>query len=74
MNTKSIADYAGGGTPRYEQRKKSRNLAITDIAWQGLKDLATVKGLSLAEFLEQIGRGKFDVQVIDSEIDHKDAA
>ena len=46
-------------TPRkafWGQRKKSRDIALTDEAVSGLDELAKARGLSRAELVERIGR------------------
>ncbi|NJM74169.1 MAG: hypothetical protein HC862_31100 [Scytonema sp. RU_4_4] len=57
VNPKSIENLQPGGQPRYDQPKRARNVSTTDTAWAGLKELADERELSLAELLEQIGRG-----------------
>ena len=46
-------------TPRkafWGQRKRSRDIALTDDAVKGLDELAKARGLSRAELVERIGR------------------
>lgn len=46
-------------TPRkafWGQRKRSRDIALTDEAVAGLDELAKARGLSRAELVERIGR------------------
>ncbi|HAZ46393.1 MAG TPA: hypothetical protein DDW76_34010 [Cyanobacteria bacterium UBA11369] len=47
-----------GGQPRYEEPKKQRNIQVTSVGWDGIRALASERGLSLNELIEQIGRGK----------------
>ena len=48
--------------PEYGEKKRSRGIALTDTGTEGLKALARQRSLSLAEFLERIGRGQIRVE------------
>jgi hypothetical protein len=51
-----------GSKPRYGEKKKRRNVLVTDPGWEEVKAIAKEKfGLSISELVEQIGRGKFEV-------------
>lgn len=43
---------------KYEERKLPRKLRMTETGWEGLRSIAASHGISIAELLEQIGRGK----------------
>ena len=62
VNPKSLQNLQPGGMARYEQPKRARNVSTTDKAWSGLKELADERQLSLAEFLERLGRGIIRLQ------------
>lgn len=52
----SLENLQSGSLPRHGEPKRPRNVSTTDTAWSGLKELAEARNLSLAEFLELIGR------------------
>lgn len=45
------------GRPRlYSEPKTTHSIKATNTAWNGLKRLAAVSGLSLSEYLEYLGK------------------
>jgi hypothetical protein len=58
VHEKSLNNLATGSKPKHGTPKRPRNVSLTDDGWLGLKKLALENELSLAEFLELIGRGK----------------
>ena len=58
-----------GTKPRYEERKKKRNLTVTDTAWCNAKEsIKQTLGVSVSEAIELIGRGEFKI-IKNDEID-----
>ena len=51
----------GGGKPRYRERKKQRNISVSQQGWEGFHELAKSQGLSLSEMIEKLGRGEFEL-------------
>jgi len=53
----------GGNKLRYEQPKKRRNISLTDEGWDKCRQLSKQNfGLSVSEFMEQLGRGDIDLE------------
>ena len=54
----------GRRKPKYEQSKKQRSVALTDDGWSKCREeIKSTLGLSVSEFLEQIGRG--EIKIVD---------
>lgn len=62
------SEYSPGENPRsqenlqprqtiYDEAKKSREITVTPIGWDGFKAIAKDMGLSASELVERIGRG-----------------
>ncbi len=62
VNPVSLENLHPGSEPRHGEPKRPRNVSVTDTGWRNLKQQAQSRGLSLAEFLELIGRGELQVQ------------
>ncbi|WP_414589206.1 hypothetical protein [Scytonema sp. PCC 10023] len=62
VNPVSLENLQPGSEPRHGEPKRPRNVSVTDTGWRCLKQQAQSRGLSLAEFLELIGRGQLKVQ------------
>ena len=58
VQPKSLLNLTNGSKPKHGTPKRPRNVSLTDDGWLGLKNLASENELSLAEFLELIGRKK----------------
>ena len=55
----------GGNKLRYEQPKKRRCISLTDEGWDKCRELVKQNfGLSVSEFMEQLGRGEIDLEVL----------
>lgn len=55
----------GGNKLRYEQPKKRRSISLTDEGWDKCRQLTKENfGLSVSEFMEQLGRGEIDLEVL----------
>lgn len=61
VHENSLNNLATGSKPKHGTPKRPRNVSLTDDGWLGLKKLAFENQLSLAEFLELIGRGKISI-------------
>ncbi len=46
----------GACSTMYDERKKARNVSITDTAWEAFKQKAKTYGISASELIERIGR------------------
>jgi len=57
INPRSLANLKPGSEPEYGEAKKRRTIAVTDIGYQGLQELAHLCGCSVSEYLERLGRG-----------------
>lgn len=62
INPISLKNLEVGSKPKHGTPKRPRSVSLTDDGWQGLKDLAKERNISLAEFLELIGRGKITLK------------
>lgn len=52
----------GRRKPKYEQSKKQRSVSLTDAGWSKCREeIKSTLGLSVSEFLEQIGRGEIKI-------------
>jgi len=45
----------------YGEAKKSRRLSVTETGWSNVQSVVMGLGMSVSEFLEQLGRGKLAV-------------
>ncbi len=55
----------GGNKLRYEQPKKRRCISLTDEGWDKCRQLIKQNfDLSVSEFMEQLGRGEIDLEVL----------
>ncbi len=51
-----------GNKAKYNQPKRQRSVSLTDEGWSLCKnEIKTALGLSVSEFLEQIGRGEIKI-------------
>lgn len=52
----------GGRVALYGERKKPRQISLTNTGWEGLDRLSEVHGSSRSDFLEQLGRGNITLK------------
>jgi predicted DNA-binding ribbon-helix-helix protein len=52
----------GRRPPKWGEVKELRDIEIAVGAWENLKKLAHIRGVSLSEFLELIGRGHYRLE------------
>jgi hypothetical protein len=45
----------------YEEPKKRHEVMVTPEGWEGFKALASDRGLSASELIEQLGRGLIEI-------------
>ncbi len=45
----------------YEEPKKRHEVMVTPEGWEGFKALASGRGLSASELIEQLGRGLIEI-------------
>ena len=64
VHKNSLNNLSTGSKPKHGAPKRPRNVSLTDDGWLGLKKLALENELSLAEFLELIGRKKISISTI----------
>lgn len=58
----SLKNLTHEGRPlTYGEPKKSRRLSVTETGWNNVQSVADGLGISVSEFLEQLGRGKLAV-------------
>lgn len=58
----SLKNLTHNGRPlAYGEPKKSRRLSVTETGWSSIQSVAVGLGISVSEFLEQVGRGKLAV-------------
>lgn len=68
VHPNSLANLRPGREQKYAEAKKRRHLTLTDTGWIAVKELAQQKfGMSVSEFLEQVGRGNFKILSRDEE-------
>ena len=72
----SLKNLTHEGRPlEYAEPKKTRSLSVTESGWMGAKTLINSMGMSVSEFLEELGRGQVtvirtqDLEVIEDVID-----
>jgi hypothetical protein len=56
-NSRENLTYHEGRPTVYEERKKRREVLVTETGWEGFKQAAQSAGCSASEFVERIGRG-----------------
>jgi hypothetical protein len=62
INPQSLSNLTRDGRPqKYDEPKKDKRLTITETGWNGAKTLIESMGMSVSEFMEQLGRGQITV-------------
>ena len=67
VHPNSLANLSGRPQAYLDEKKKRRNLTVTDTGWEGAQAMVRKAGCaSVSEFLEKLGRGQIDFKLLES--------
>ncbi len=67
IHPNSLANLTGRPQAYLDEKKKRRNLTVTDTGWEGAQPIVRKAGCaSVSEFIEKLGRGQIDFKLLES--------
>jgi hypothetical protein len=73
-NPRSLENLTHEGRPlEYNEAKKVRRLTVTESGWTSAQDLIKAMGMSVSQFIEELGRGRISVMRVEELESFQDA-